>query len=440
MAVLGTHERGSNFRWWLGGIAAAALLLRVAVVLVWRDRLVLGDGWGYHYQALLNANGTWFVNPVSLKKVALHPPGWPLVLTVVSWLHLRSWTTQELLCAVLGTATVVVTGLAGRRLAGARAGLIAAGIAAVWSGFWLWERALLSETLTLLLVASIILATYRLRDRLSYGRAIALGALLGLMVLTRSDEALAVVILVVPIVWVGLRARDRAARRHRMGIAATVLAVVALCCLPWTLYNHGRFHHTVLLSTGMGNIVGGSYCPRTFSGPQLGSFDQACATYRLTGHKGDQSDQDVYLRHAAWEYATSHLGRLPIVVLAREGRAFSLYSAFQENQREATLQNAPLIFFRLDTVGLWVLAIPAVAGAVILRRRRVPIYPLMAFVVVVVLATGLTEGQARYRAAANVPIALFAAVAIDALIGRLRSRSATAAATSSPDERAVVDV
>jgi hypothetical protein len=55
---------------------------------------------------------------------------------------------------------------------------------------------------------------------------------------------------------------------------------------------------------------------------------------------------------------------------------------------------------------------------VILRRRRVPIFPLLVLVVSVVISVSVTIGETRYRAVAEVPLVLGAAVALDAGLGR----------------------
>ena len=71
-------------------------------------------------------------------------------------------------------------------------------------------------------------------------------------------------------------------------------------------------------------------------------------------------------------------------------------------------------------ISYWLLLVPGVAGGVLLRRRRVVIYPLLAFVATAALAVAPTIGDVRYRAAAEVPLVLLAAVAIDAVLQRRR--------------------
>jgi hypothetical protein len=60
----------------------------------------------------------------------------------------------------------------------------------------------------------------------------------------------------------------------------------------------------------------------------------------------------------------------------------------------------------------------AIFGAVVLRRRRVTLLPLVALCVTVSIGAALTYGFTRFRAAAEVAIVLLAAVAVDAVLRR----------------------
>jgi ABC-type transport system involved in cytochrome c biogenesis permease component len=55
-----------------------------------------------------------------------------------------------------------------------------------------------------------------------------------------------------------------------------------------------------------------------------------------------------------------------------------------------------------------------------LRRRRIPLYPLLAFVLTVVITVATAYGETRYRAAAEVPLVILAAVGLEALLPRKR--------------------
>ena len=61
----------------------------------------------------------------------------------------------------------------------------------------------------------------------------------------------------------------------------------------------------------------------------------------------------------------------------------------------------------------------AIAGAVIMWRRRVTIVPLVSLVIVACVTAVYTFGNTRYRSIAEVAIVAFAAVAIEVVLGRL---------------------
>jgi hypothetical protein len=63
-----------------------------------------------------------------------------------------------------------------------------------------------------------------------------------------------------------------------------------------------------------------------------------------------------------------------------------------------------------------------IAGAVVLRRRRIPISPLVAPVFVATLSAMLAFGNPRYRASADIALVVLSAVALDALLRRWTRR------------------
>src|SRR4029078_442850 len=126
---------------------------------------------------------------------------------------------------LVGTATIVVLGLAGRRLAGAAVGLIAAAIAGVSPPFFLYERDLLAETLAIFLVAVALLLAFRFEERPGPLRAVALGATCGLLALTRSEQVLLIVFLPAPLLLFASRVPWR---RRVSWLAVSVMRPVAV--------------------------------------------------------------------------------------------------------------------------------------------------------------------------------------------------------------------
>jgi 4-amino-4-deoxy-L-arabinose transferase-like glycosyltransferase len=408
-------------------VCAVALILRLVIVYLGRHDTLSGDGFGYSAQANFNARGEWFVNVFSSPPTpdAMHPPLWTLVLTVWAWLGQHGWFAQQVLASCIGTLTVGAVGLAGRRIGGARVGLIAAGITAVYPGLWVYERALLSETLLLLGIAIIILLGYRFRARPSARSAAVLGVVCGLLALTRSEQILVFVTLVAPLI---LALRHLEWRRRIAWLALAALGVLVVVT-PWTIYNLGRFDHPVLLSNNFGEAVAQGNCAITYYGPLTGSYSLGCLEFHTTG---DQSEKNAADLHHGLAYLDHHVSRLPVVLLAREGRAFGFWDPFQQVHLDANWEgNGPAILGasyvptaiwvnRLALFGFWLLLVPAGAGVLVLRRRRIPVYPLLGFFAIVILTAASTYGEPRYRAAVEIPLVLLAAVGISSALSHGR--------------------
>ena len=319
-----------RFGWWLVLICAVAFILRLVIVYQGRNSALTGDGFEYSLEANLNARGEWFVSVFGkgTRPDALHPPAWALVLTIWAWLGQHSWLAQQTLAAAVGTLTVGAVGLAGRRIAGVRVGLIAAGIAALYPGLWVYERAILSETLLLLGIAVMILVAYRFRARPSARRAAVLGLMCGLLALTRSEQILVLAVVIAPLI---LAVRHIGWRR-RIGWLALATLCVVVVVTPWTIYNLGRFERPVLLSNNFGSAVAQGNCDTTYYGPYTGAYSAPCL-HGLAGK--DQSVDNATALHEGLSYLDHHLGRLPVVLFAREGRAFGFWAPFQQVHLDA---------------------------------------------------------------------------------------------------------
>jgi 4-amino-4-deoxy-L-arabinose transferase-like glycosyltransferase len=372
-----------------------------------------GDGAFYLFAGRDLADGRGFVNPFRTSDpYAQQPPLWTLVLGGTQLIGLKSVFAKKLLFAVLGSTTAVLVGIAGRQIVSDRVGIVAGTIVAVYPGFWLYERNLNAETIVFPLIAIVVILAYRYRERPGWGLAIALGIALGVLTLSRSEQVLLIPLLLVPL----MLSTGDVAWMSRVGRLAAACAVIILAQAPWTLYNLDRFEKPVILSTGFGFTAQAGACNSTFYGDRLGSFDtQKCVVFAIPRRVQlrDGSVTDVLYRQRAFKYTTGHLGRLPVVIAVREARTWSLVPPGLQVSLNGQLLNAPYSVLWLQLVLYWVLLVPAVAGAVWLRRRRVALYPLLVFPITVVLSTAITFGDSRYRAPTEVTLVILAAIAID---------------------------
>jgi 4-amino-4-deoxy-L-arabinose transferase-like glycosyltransferase len=379
-----------GFARWLAAIAAGGLAVRLVYTLVLTPHLRgLGDASYYHGLANALADGRGFVDPASGAATALHPPLFPLVLTPSSLLGLDSYNAHRVVVCLIGTGTILAVGLLARHVAGERAGLIAAAVAALSPVLISADSAVMSETLLGLLVVLAVLAAYR-------RSGIVLGALIGLCVLTRGE---AIVLLPLLLPW-------REPRRAALVVLAFVIVVA-----PWTVRTLTAFEKPVLLSTNDGGLVAGANCPSTYRGHGIGSWDLRCVP---TKPARDESVASQNARTEGLDYARDHASRIPLVLAARLGRTFELVQPVLQAQRAearaAGLEVAGAVFF-------WLLAPLGVYALVLLRRRGERLAPLIAPFVVAVVATLAGYGVPRFRHPADVALAVLAGVALDGLIG-----------------------
>jgi 4-amino-4-deoxy-L-arabinose transferase-like glycosyltransferase len=399
----------------LGVIVAGALVVRVVYVLVQlRNDPLGGDSIYYSLQGHDLAHGRWFIEPFLFRfdhvtePSAFHPPVFSTYLGLVSRLGIDSFLGHRLASCVVGAAAVAVIGLVARRLAGDRAGLVAAGIAALYPLLWINDAVVLSESMLALTTAFMLLAAYAFWRAPSPWRAAGLGASIALVALTRAEGVLLFPLLAVPaaIMVPGLDPRRRFERLGAMAVAALVLMG------PWIGYNLVRFEEPAFLSTGSGVTLVDTSCDDVYSGPFIGWWSYVCIPDRFSN---DEAVNDRENRDAAFEFVRNHKSDLPKVAAARIGRMWGVFRPFQTAELDARGYNAN----RVGLIASYVLIPLAIWGIVLLRRRRQPILPMLALMATVTITAVVFYGALRFRVPADVAIVVCAAVAIDASWSRL---------------------
>jgi 4-amino-4-deoxy-L-arabinose transferase-like glycosyltransferase len=408
---------------WLGLIAIAGLGLRIAYVLITKNpRAVGGDSFYYHHGANLLVDGRGFLDPIQLLQFhrstpgAAHPPGYIVALAIPSLFRLDTFLAHQIWSCIIGAGTVFLVGITGREIAGPRVGLVAAVISAVYPNVWFYDSVVMSETVILFTTTLTIFLAYRFARRPSIGFAIGLGVSVGAAALTRAESILLVPLLVVPLaLWL----RDVDLRR-RVRLLAVATGATLATIAPWVGYNLVRFEHPVFLSSNLELTLLSANCDDTYSGPFLGFWSLGCGT-QFVPPKGDASVQARFYRDKVQDYVGDHKSRVPVVVLAREGRAWGFFNTNQQITIDQ-IEDKELNTSRIALGMYYALVAFSVVGVIALRRRRVPLTPLLAVLGAVALTVGFVYGTTRFRAPAEVSLVLLGAVGIDAAIRRIGVR------------------
>ena len=424
--------RPRRFWWWLVAITGAALALRLTYVLGWRTPwTVIGDPYYYHHGANLLADGEGYVHPYRFLLFGVrmpgadHPPGFMTVLAGFSWLGLRTYFQHQVISCLLGAAGVAAMGLAGRRIAGERVGLIVAVMAALSPNLFYFDALVVSETMVVSTTAAVLIAAYRWWDHPSTGRALTFGVVIGVAALVRSEAILLGPLIAVPLVWARGRAGGAAGAPSvpRARQLATAGATAAVVIAPWVGYNLARFEEPVTLSAQFDQTLGTANCDEVYHGDRVGYWSLACiqATEHLVP-EGDASAQGKGFRRIAIEYARAHADRVPYVVAARVGRAFGLYQPQEQVFIDSSVEAKEPVLGQIGLAAWYGTAVLGGLGLVGLRRAGRPIFPLVAVVGSVVVTVAVIYGTTRFRLPAELALMFPAAVSIDAGLAGARRR------------------
>lgn len=304
---------------------------------------------------------------------------------------------------------------AGKKIAGTAVG---AGAAWLWAIF---PNAILNTfesmwdaSLAALLAALILWATLELEEPRTGLSWCAYGLLWGVALMTNATLGGLLPLL---LAWLMYRAWKK--RRDWLRHPLLALGVVILCCLPWTVRNYEVFHAFVPLRSvfGLQFYVGNNdHAQEVWLGEQHPIHDSAArGEYIQLGEMAYMKEK----QRQAFEYVETHPARALHLMASRFIATWSggTPSPFADFLR------TPSLWFRYVLLFNVLAALGALAGIIILIRRRGPYwFPLAVFPIVFPCAYYVTLAYPRYRLPIDPVVLLLGAVALQA-IARPRSTS-----------------
>jgi 4-amino-4-deoxy-L-arabinose transferase-like glycosyltransferase len=420
-------------------ISVGALAIRVAYVLLVDPAVPrIGDASAYHLLAEHLARGDGYIRPFDylllhkVRATAEYPPLFAVVVAIPARLGVHSVEGQRLFVSLIGAGTVALVGLLGRRVGTPAVGLVAAGLAAISPMLFQSEGMLMAEAIYVPLVVVVLLLAYRAYDAPSVVRFAWLGVAIGFATLARAEGFVLGLILVIPLCFM----LSNTSARARAGRGAVAIGVAVLVLAPWTIRNAVHFHAFVPVSNNVATLVDGANCDSTYSGQLLGLWRETFSEYGDRARTLPQAQAcfegfdiaDPHFDEAAvadkhrkdgLSYAAHHLSEQPKVMSVRVLRTWALYAPRQQINFE-TLEGRPKEWQTRGTILFWITLPFAIAGLVLLIRRRVQVWPLASTLVTVTVMAAVTYGQQRFRVAAEPAVYVLAAVGMVALVGALR--------------------
>jgi tetratricopeptide (TPR) repeat protein len=437
-------------------VLAVALVLRLAHWAAVRRAPFIGqlamDSWEYDRWAREIAGGDWLGHA---RGVFFQAPLYPYLVAVL--FAAVGPRLDAVYLAQIGFAVAGCYALyrAGRAMAGERAGLAAAALAAVYGPFIFYDVQLLKESLAVTVVCFLLWAMAAARERsqspetgtsalpaASPGTAAApaaagssasgdaarwllVGVLLGILALLR-ENALLVAPLLLPLVW----SAGRAAPVRRVGRVAVFLAGIGLALAPVALRN-GLVGGDFLPTTSQGGVnfyignnprADGTYRPIVpgKQTPELERREPARVAEQQLGRPLTAAEVSRYWLNRALAWARSHPGDFVRLTLRKLGMFWSWYEwpdavDYYYIRSLSPVYRLPLLEFGGVTL-LAALGLGFLGGG---RARR--LLPALLFAGAWIASTVVFFLFARYRLPAVPALLLPAALPVAALVEAARA-------------------
>lgn len=347
---------------------------------------------------------------------AYRPPLYPLLLGLVYRVGGVNFTSARLVQALLGTVTVGLIGVVAWRLWGARVGIVATVLAAVYPPLIISTTVLLSEGVGVLLEMMAVAAVIEYRRSRAWGWLLAAGAAVGAATLARPNYA----VLLLPLAALTWSASSE--RRRRVLSTVALAGAAALVIAPWTARNLAVMQRGVILTTQTGYLLAGIYneqartdrtFPATWRSPA--QVAETAALYRDTSLK--EADMDQRQTQAALRYVGGH-PTYPLEVafwntVYMSGIDLKLVELNTAGELGLSRRTA------LVTAGvLYVVEVLAIFGALTRRARQAPVW-FWGIPIVLFATTILLQGAPRFRLPVDPFLVMLASLVVGTMADRL---------------------
>jgi 4-amino-4-deoxy-L-arabinose transferase-like glycosyltransferase len=400
-----------------GALILVALGLRVGYVAVTPEYRIVHDARDYDVHARSVAQGDGFSERLTGKPTAFRPPGYVYLLGGAYRLFGAQSEPDRIrvaraLGAILGTLGVGLLGMLAYQLWGARAGVIALALAAVYVPSIVVGAAIMSEQMfVVLMLAALATAIHQRSSPHPYRLALVVGVLAGLAVLTRTNG----LILLAPLAF-AVRPAPRRSWRS-LGPPLALVAVALATVAPWTIRNAVELRAFVPGTTQLGWALAGTYNsdaredrvnPASWRAVRrVSDYRPIARLYRTT----PEAVMEQRLRRASLEFIAEHPGYVATVAYWNTRRLLDLAS-WQWSRHTASTVSVGPGWSDAGVICFWLFAALALAGMTRRAAREVPAFvwavPLVMYLSVVLLAAETP----RYRAPLDPFVILLAALAL----------------------------
>ena len=283
-------------------------------------------------------------------------------------------------------------------------------VAAVWPGMWIYNGAVLSESVTVTLVAATLLAFYRFRERTSGLRAAVVGLMVALCALTR-PELLILLVVFAPL-WLPATSWAR-----RLSLTVVFIASAAVLVGPWVGRNLHDYTHTEIMSSNFGSVIVGANC-----GPRIRDRCSVPGMRRAPRPFGRLLVMPQLSTATTATWGSTTPGRTFIGSRQSWRRGLGRALGVWPTPTQAVTWNAtaagvwPRWSSWLYLVTWWISIPLVIIGAVSLRRRSMIGWPLYALILLYFVVSAVLYADPRFASSCQPALAVLVGVGLASII------------------------
>jgi 4-amino-4-deoxy-L-arabinose transferase-like glycosyltransferase len=406
----GPNQRSARFR---GGVGIAVIVALGAAVRAAYDVVVMRsvtrgfDAIAYTLLAGALRDGDGYISPASVfsgegEPTAGFAPGYAAYQAAWGAVFGDGLPSERLSGILPAMVTIAVTASLAGRLLGPRAAWAAAAIVALDPMLIAVDGSGMAENVSVMLVVVALRLGVRMIDHGPGPAEVAgLGVVCGAAVLTRPDLLLLLPLILLLVV----RFAPSPGPVRRLLLAGVVVLVAAAVVGPWAWRNQRELGTFTVATLSPTSSLAGANCDKAYAGPALGSWDFDCVVDRRL-EDGTEAEQAARYRSESSAYARDHLGRLPLVVAARELRVWGFWVRHDVVYREAVESRHPRWQNLVWPVRLIMVPVGGVGLVLLMRRRDRRTLMLAVPFVIVVASAAVSYGNPRFSAIAHPALAI----------------------------------
>jgi 4-amino-4-deoxy-L-arabinose transferase-like glycosyltransferase len=412
----------------LAAVVALGLLVRLGYVVTIHVHVFPDSHW-YIQQAENLRAGVGYIDPARQYAAfnghpeaagSFHTAYWPPLYTIflagVQSTFGTAFRTAQLAGVAIGAATILLTGLLGRAVAGTKVGLVGALLVALSPFLIAVDGSVMSETLYVPLVLATLLLAQRARTKPSASSWCLLGAAIGSATLARQDALAMIVFVFIPAAVLARAPAHELVPRVALGFLA-LLVVLA----PWVIRNAIEMGEPTISTVSSSGVIAGSNCSDTYSGKAIGYWSYGCMHPEL-GLQMSETTFAAKIREQGVTFAIDHARDWPQVAAARATRVWGLWDPRDQSRREG-FESRNRRWQLLAWVASLATLLLAIGGFRVLATQKRPIAVLVGPVFMTTTIALASYGNTRFRAATEPVLAIAAAAAILATVSRISLRN-----------------